>query len=67
MLFRPKSADGAKDDVARLAKETQEGIAGLRQSVTEAIYQSIIAFNEKVNLKLPDNADKSAETLRIFG
>ncbi|HAQ57197.1 MAG TPA: hypothetical protein DCR44_07385 [Acholeplasmatales bacterium] len=65
-LFRPKRLDGAKDEIARLAKDTQDGIAGLRQAVTESIYHSIITFNEKVNLKLSDNADKSAGNIADF-
>ncbi len=66
LLMRPKAGPGNKEELDRMTREMADGIAGLRQSVTQSIYESILGFNEKVNLKLADNADKSAGNIAEF-
>jgi len=66
LLTRPHADAGNGGEIERMARETREGISGLQHAVTVSIAESIIAFNDKVNQKLSDNAEKAAMNIGDF-
>ena len=66
LLLRPKSADPHREELNALARDTRQGIADLKSAVSQSIFTAIIDFNDKVNLKLSDNAEKSGANIADF-
>ncbi|MFA5007307.1 MAG: DNA recombination protein RmuC [Candidatus Izemoplasmatales bacterium] len=66
LLVRPKAADPHREELNALARDTRQGIADLKSAVSQSIFTAIIDFNDKVNLKLSDNAEKSGANIADF-
>ncbi len=64
--FRKDKPQDNHDEFILLDKEISKNITELRIAVNQSIAESIMAFNDKVNLKLSENNEKSTTDIANF-